>query len=226
MMADPQDKLQVLKGLIPRGKLTWKVLITRNMLTWKALMPERMLTCKVLIASGVLKMPAWRALIPRRRLNWKRDACEVANLEGTNPQGFADLKGTIYPEHGAFSPTAGHFFQLPTYTGQQLSQESSPRAWARDPHSGRHLRLAARSLASCLEEAEPAPPIPIFLLLGTPSWDPLLSYGQRGVWLPATAKITTSLVLLRARLCFPTRWQILPSKTAFGEIVSILLRGS
>lgn len=56
MMVDLQDDLQVLKALIPRGKLTWKVLITRNKLTWKALMPERMLTRKVLTAS----VECWR----------------------------------------------------------------------------------------------------------------------------------------------------------------------
>lgn len=38
------------------------------------------------------------------------------------PTGFADLKGNIYPEHGAFPPTTEHFFQLPTYAGQQLRQ--------------------------------------------------------------------------------------------------------
>lgn len=40
----------------------------------------------------------------------------------TIAQGDADLEGTIYPERGAFSPTPEHFFQLPTYTGHQLSQ--------------------------------------------------------------------------------------------------------
>lgn len=82
MMTDLQDDLQVLKAVIPRGKLTWKVLITRNILTWKALMPERMLTWKVLIASGVLEMPAWRALIPRRILTWRRDVWEDASQSG------------------------------------------------------------------------------------------------------------------------------------------------
>lgn len=77
-------------------------------------MPERMLTWKVPIASEVLEMPTWRALLPRRMLTWKRDAWEDASLEGANPQGFPDLKGTIYPERGAFSSATEHFFQLST----------------------------------------------------------------------------------------------------------------
>lgn len=128
MMADPQHDLQVLQAVIPRGKLTWKVLITRNMLTWKALMPERMLTWKVLIASGVLKMPAWRALIPRRILTWKRDAWDDANLEGTNPHGFADLKGAVCPEHGAFFPYYRALLSAPHLPWAAAWPGSSPRA--------------------------------------------------------------------------------------------------
>lgn len=93
----------------------WKTSILRKILTWKALMPVVMLT-------------------------WKRADCQKnagdANLEGTDPQGNADLEGTIYPGHGAFSPTPEHFFQLPTYAGHQLSQ---------GPLQGLGLRIHTRA---------------------------------------------------------------------------------
>lgn len=93
------------------------------------------------------------------------------SLEGISPQGFADLKGTIYPEHGAFFPTTEHLFQLLTYSGQQLGQ---------GPLQGLGLGIHTQAgicgwqERAWLKEAEPAPPIPVSLPR-TCSWELLPS---------------------------------------------------